>query len=75
VPLFSSLRSSSFVVGLEGGGVVIYKIQNPKKTFGVFQSALFSGRFFRVMVFYDDKKLINFLSKRKILDWYKINIV
>ena len=78
MPLLASLapcQPTSFVVGSEIGGVVIYKIKNRKETFAVFQTALLSGRFFKVVVLYSEKRLINFLLKTKNLDWYKIETV
>jgi len=85
MPLFGSasprpqISLSSFVVGLEGTGekmgAVIYKIQNRKEILAVFQTALFSGRFFQVVVFHCEKRLTNFLLKIKNFDWYKIKTV
>jgi hypothetical protein len=77
MPLFGSAspRPVSFVVGLEGKGAVIYKIQNRKEIFAVFQTALLSGRFSQVVVFHSEKRLTNFLLKIKNFDWYKIKTV
>ena len=85
MPLFGSasprpqISLSSFVVGLEGTGekmgAVIYKIQNRKEILAVFESAIFSGNFHRVVVLHSEKRLIGFLLKTKNFDWYKIKTV
>lgn len=81
MPLFGSasprhqIPLPAFVVGLEGKGAVIYKIQNRKEIFAVFESAIFLGNFHRVVVLHSEKRLIGFLFKTKNFDWYKIKTV
>lgn len=75
MPLFSPLVPCSFVVCLEGSGVLIYKVKNRKKTFAVFERALFSARFARVVVVHNEKRLTSFLLKQSVLNWYKIETV
>jgi hypothetical protein len=77
MPLFASLAPPQFffVVGLEGQGLIIYKIKNRKEVFAVFENALKNGRFHFVTVFYEEEKLIDFIKRRKVFEWYKMETV
>lgn len=76
MPLFSSASvSCSFVVGVGLGGVLIYKIKTKKRVFGVFQGALFSGCFFKVVVLYNEKRLVGFLLGLEKFDNFRIEII
>jgi hypothetical protein len=76
VPLFGAAPPRpSFVVGFEGVGAVIYKITNKKRIYGVFETALFSGRFRKVVVCHSKKRLSEILLKQRNFDWYKMESV
>ncbi len=77
MPLFASIAPPQFffVVGLEGQGLINYKIKNRKELFAVFENALKNGRFHFVTVFYREEKLINFIKRRKVFEWYRIEII
>ena len=77
MPLLAPLVTAQFffVVGLEGQGLIIYKIKNHKEVFAVFENALKNGRFHFVTVFYREEKLIDFIKRRKVFEWYSIETV